>query len=242
LEAGAHTVTTSSFGGSRLKLRQYGLEDSASKINCQLATIAADAAGSHALVLGDIGPTGQFVEPLGDVTEDEMREAFSEQITALVEGGAQAVLIETMMDLTEAGLAVEAAYGVDPQMPVIVTLTLNRSPDGFRTMMGMSPQQALEKLSPMGIDVIGANCGSVDLDDIVEVIDAFTQHTLLPVLVQPNAGLPELLDGETVFNRTADEFGEAVKRYTSAGASLIGGCCGTMPEHIAAAAAVLAKL
>ena len=110
LEAGAHTVTTSSFGGSRLKLRQYGLEDSASKINCQLATIAADAAGSHALVLGDIGPTGQFVEPLGDVTEDEMREAFSEQITALVEGGAQAVLIETMMDLTEAGLAVEAAW------------------------------------------------------------------------------------------------------------------------------------
>ena len=230
IEAGAEVVLTNSFGGSPLKLAKYGLEKKAAEYNFAAAQISKQAAQGKALVLASVGPTGQFLAPLGTISETEMIENFKIQIKSLSDGGADAILIETMSDLQEAVCAVKAAREVS-ELPVIVTMTFEKGQQGYRTMMGVSIDQAVEVLSEHNVDLLGTNCGN-GIQQIVEIIRKMRQLTDKYLVAHPNAGLPEIKDGKTVFNQTPEEMAKYVPDLFSAGANIIGGCCGTNPEHI----------
>ncbi len=239
LAVGAETVTTNTFGGSRPKLEKAGLGDRVVELNTGLAKIGRRAAGDDAWVLGDIGPTGEFVEPYGLFTEEQMVDVFIEQATALLEGGVDGFLIETMMDATEAACAVRAARRVAPEAAVMATMTFDKNPRGFRTMMGISPAQAAEKLAEAGADAVGANCGGITIDQYVALLSEMRAEVDLPLIAQANAGLPEVVDGETLFKEPPAKFATSVPELLEAGAAIIGGCCGTTPDHIREVAAAV---
>ncbi len=236
-DAGCDLVTTNSFGGTRFALDLHGQSGRAAELNRAAAQVARAAAGDHGWVLGDVGPFGDFLDPIGDVTPDELHEAFAAQITALLDGGADAILLETMSDPAEAVVGVEAAKACNPAIPVIVTYTfLQTAPGEFRTMMGTTVAEAVGRATAAGADIVGANCGTaLSLDDYVMlagqiVAAAGDAH----VIVQPNAGSPIIEDGHTVYRATPDEMAAAALRLLVAGVRVIGGCCGTTPAHLAA--------
>lgn len=232
VDAGAEIVLTDTFGGSRFKLAKCQLEDRVDEINRRAAELSKDAAGEAALVFASIGPTGEFMEPLGTVSEAEMIEVFTEQVRALVAGGADGLLIETMTDLGEAKAALTAALE-HFDGPVVTSMTFDRGPAGYATMMGVKPEQAAEELQEAGADVIGSNCGH-GIANMIEVIDLMAPATDLPIWAKPNAGMPQLVKGQTVFNETPEEMAAHFGDLVEAGARIIGGCCGTTPEHIRA--------
>ncbi|HRT47812.1 MAG TPA: homocysteine S-methyltransferase family protein [Bacteroidales bacterium] len=235
IEAGADIIETNSFGGSRIKLSQYGLDDKASLINETAATISREAAGPDRHVAGSIGPTGKILMT-GDVTADELYEAFSEQAIALEKGGADIIIIETMSDAEEAAIAVKAAKE-NTRCTVIATMTFNPAPDGtYYTIMGVTPADMIRILREAGADIIGSNCGNGTevLTGVARAIREADRE--VPLIIQPNAGVPQLIDGKTIFPESPEIMSSFVPELVSIGVNIIGGCCGTTPEHIKAIA------
>ncbi len=241
IDAGADMVETNSFGGSSIKLALYGLDGRAFEINEAAARASRKAAGEYRHVIASVGPTGKMLI-MGDVTPQELYESFSGQCRALCSGGADAVCIETMMDKDEAAIAVKAAKDSTP-LEVICTFTFSKNAKGgYRTMMGVSPAEAAAAVLEAGADIIGANCGNgiEDMTGIVEELRAAFPDK--PILVQANAGLPSNIDGVDVYPETPETMATFASRLVNCGANIIGGCCGTTPEHIRAIKAKITRI
>ncbi|HHL40702.1 MAG TPA: 5-methyltetrahydrofolate--homocysteine methyltransferase [Deltaproteobacteria bacterium] len=228
IEAGSDVVTTNTFGATRVKLREYGLESRLAEINGAAARNARRAAGARRFVAGCMGPTGRFVEPVGDMEFDEAVDIFTEQARALKDGGVDLFIIETMMDIKELKAAVMAARSTG--LPVAATMTFDES---MRSVLGTPPEAFAAVASSLGAALIGANC-SLGADGILRAVRAMADVTDTPLIAQPNAGIPVLKGGETVFPATPEEMAEYAPRFAAAGVRVLGGCCGTTPEHIRA--------
>jgi len=233
--AGSDIVETNSFGGTRYKLQLYGLAAQTVEINRAAAALAREVAGDSQYVLGSVGPTGEFMAPLGSETEADFYAAFSEQVIALEQGGADLVIIESMTAVEEAAAAVRAAKE-NTALTVIVSFTFDpRIDGGYASMMGVTPARFAAELTAAGADIIGTNCGTGP-DHMIEVVRLLRAAAApeIPVLAMPNAGMPELENGVTVFRATPAEVGAKARALVAAGAGIVGGCCGTGPAHIAA--------
>jgi 5-methyltetrahydrofolate--homocysteine methyltransferase len=238
--AGADLVLTNSFGGSPVKLEPYGLKEKVYEVNRAAAAISRKAAGREVLVLGSVGPTGKMVF-MGEIPEEELLQGFEEQARGLADGGADGILVETMSDLQESTLAVRAAKNVTA-LDVICTFTFEKNQDGvFRTMMGTTVTEAVASALEAGAVVIGANCGNGTAGMIEIVREIRATYASVPVLVHANAGLPVYRDGKTVFPESPAEMASQVKELIRAGANIIGGCCGTTPDHIREIARIVKK-
>jgi 5-methyltetrahydrofolate--homocysteine methyltransferase len=230
IDAGSDMIETNSFGGSSYKLKSYSLENKVYEINKAAAGISRKAAGKDKHVLGTIGPTGKLIMT-GEVTIDELFEAFKLQATALAEGGADTIVVETMSDMDEALAAIRAARTT--QCEVICTMTFEKSgEDAYHTMMGVTPEQMTQQLIDEGVDILGANCGN-GIQNMIGIVSEIRKvNSNIPVLIHANAGAPVYKDGETIFPETPDEMAAYVQALIDTGANVIGGCCGTTPEHI----------
>ena len=237
VEAGSDMILTNTFGGSRIKLQKNDCGDRVVEFNAAAARHSLDVAGS-AIVAGSVGPTGEFLAPLGTISVQDAEEIFAEQIEAMLNAGLRVFCVETMTAAEEAACAVRAAKKLDPSVDVLATMTFDRTPQGFRTMMGVDPQTAVEVLLGAGADVVGSNCGN-GIEAMVELTAAFREHTDKPLLIQSNAGLPQLVDGKSVFQQGPAVFASSVKPLIDAGANIVGGCCGTTPDHIKAIKAIV---
>lgn len=234
IEAGSHIIYAPTFTGNRIKLAEYGLEDRIEEMNKALVAISKQAivkAGCRGYIAGDITMTGKQLAPMGELQLEELIDVYKEQIRYLAEAGVDLLVVETMMSLAEARAAVIAAKETC-DLPIFVTLTFNE--DG-RTLFGTDPATAVNVLQSLGVDAIGANC-STGPDEMCEIIREMKKYANVPIIAKPNAGMPELVNGETVYAMTAEEFAEAGQRLVDAGAGVLGGCCGTTPAHIMALA------
>lgn len=240
LAAGSDLLTTNSFGGTATVLAGHGLEGQAQAINLAAARLCREVAGEQAWVLGDMGPFGGLLEPLGDAAPETAERAFRDQAAALLAGGADALLVETMSDPAEMEIAVRAARAAGASL-VIATYTFQNSRVGYRTMMGTSVAEGVRRALAAGAAIVGANCGTeLSLDDYerltVELVAAAGDA---PVIVQPNAGSPVLREGKISYAESAAQFASATTRLLAAGARIVGGCCGSTPDHIAAMRSIL---
>lgn len=232
--AGSQLLTTNTFGGTRARLQMHGLEDRVEELNQAAAELARRVADRHpgTYVLGDIGPSGELMEPMGELTVDSAAEMFGEQIRGLVAGGVDGILIETMSDLAEVEAAVTAARLEAPGLPVFATLSFDTN---LRTMMGVSPAMAVQSIAEMGVDVIGANCGrGLDEMRIIAAQLAEAGGGKVRLMVQSNAGLPKLQGDTFVFDGTPEEMAAYAVEMRDLGFTVIGACCGSSPAHIAA--------
>jgi len=241
IDAGADMIETNSFGGNYYKLKGYGLENQVYELNKAAAEISRKAAGPDRFVLGSVGPTGKLLI-MEEVTTEELYQCFKNQSLALEAGGADAIVIETMTDLEEACIAVKAATE-NTACEVICTMTFDKILSGeFRTMMGISPSEMTEALVAEGASVIGANCGN-GIADMIGIVEEIRRvNAQIPVLIHANAGMPKYCDGETSFPETPGDMASRVKDIVKAGANIIGGCCGTTPEHICEVHRVVSSL
>lgn len=233
IKAGSDMIETNSFGGTCYKLEHFGLADRVSEINEAAAQISRRAAGEDNWVIGSVGPTGKMLI-IEEVTEEEMYDAFKMQVTALEKGGADAICIETMSDIEEACIAIKAAKE-NTALEVIATFSFECTTNGgYRTMMGVTPADAITAVVAAGADIGGANCGNgpEGMIEIVKQMRAVSKE--IPILVHSNAGLPQIVDGKDVFLETPEDMAKTVPELIKAGANIIGGCCGTTPEHIRA--------
>ena len=226
-KAGSDAVYTCTFGANRLKLKEFGLAEKAEEINRKLALVSREAAGKDKLVIGDIGPTGSFVEPFGDLPFEEAVEIYREQASGLLKGGVDLFVIETMMDIQEARAALIAIKEIC-DLPVLVSMTFTAE---GQTLTGTTPETALVTLQSLGASAFGCNC-SVGPQAMLSLLMGMKPFAIVPLLAKPNAGLPKLLKGKTVFDMAADEFASFGPAFVKAGVNLIGGCCGTKPEYI----------
>jgi 5-methyltetrahydrofolate--homocysteine methyltransferase len=236
LDAGSRIVMTNTFGGNRLRLRLHGLDSRVAELNRTAAILLraeVDAAGGHALVAGDIGPSGEIMAPLGTLDEDEAVDVFGEQAAALIAGGVDLIWIETMSHLSEITAAIRGARQASPTIPVIATMTFDTR---GHTMMGVSPEQAARALLAAGADAIGGNCGNGP-DELLPVVEQMRAVAPDAVLVaKSNAGMPELIDLRAVYRADPATMAEAGLGFRRAGARIIGACCGSTPAHLAAMA------
>lgn len=246
LAAGSDAVLTNTFGANKFALGKHGLSDKVEEINNLGAKIARKAAGEDKYVLGDIGPSGDFLAPLGNLKPEELKEAFIEQAKTLSAGGVDGFIIETQTSLDEAAIAVEAVKQASIDLPVFVSFAFDRVGGDFRTMMGVDVKSAVTEMVSFSVDAVGFNCGTITLDEYVELAEKFVsavndsgKKTL--ILAEPNAGKPELVDGSAVYRVSPEDFAAAAEKIHSAGANIVGGCCGTGPEHIRALAEMLKK-
>ncbi len=231
--AGARVLTTNTFGGTRPRLAMHGLEDRVHELNAAAAGIARSVAREHGvLVAGDLGPTGELLEPLGTMTAADAQSLFEEQLRGLAEGGIDLVLIETMSDLGEVEAAVRAAQSVVPDLPVVATLSFDTN---LRTMMGVRPGDAVTALAALGVDAVGANCGRgpEEMEQIAaQLADARPEGLLL--VAQSNAGLPQVVGDHFEYDASPADLAQHALALQKLGIDLVGGCCGSTPEHIAA--------
>ena len=237
-QVGSDLILTDTFGGSAVKLKKMGYGDKVAEFN-EAGARNSLVAGGTAIIAGSVGPTGEFIEPLGDMTAEEMEAVFSEQIAAMLKAGLKVICVETMTAVEEAACAVRAAKKLAPSVDVIATFTFDATPTGYKTMMGVGPQQVVDAMVAAGADVVGSNCGN-GIEHMIEIVKEFRQHTDMPILIHANAGVPELIHGKTVFRQSPSDMAGKVKELVDAGANIVGGCCGTTPEHIAAIKAALA--
>jgi 5-methyltetrahydrofolate--homocysteine methyltransferase len=235
VEAGSQVILTNTFRANRLALERYGLAERTADINRAGVEISRRAAAGKALVFASIGPSGRMLVA-GEITEDELVATFREQARALAEAGADAIVVETMADLTEARLAVTAA--LETGLPVVASMVFDSGRNKDRTMMGVTPEQAARDLSAVGAHVIGANCGQ-GIAGYVEICRRLHAATDRPIWIKPNAGLPEMVEGKAIYRVTPAEFASYVPALLEAGASFVGGCCGTTPDFIRAIASAL---
>lgn len=234
IAAGSDIVETNTFGANAFKLSPYGLTNKVADINRAAVTLVKAAIGDHGYVAGSIGPTGHIlVDEGGDITPEQAYEAFKEQAIAQAEAGADFFLIETMSSLHESLQAIKAAKE-NTNVPVACTFTFQKSPKGFRTMMGLKPDRAAKEAVNAGAQIVGANCSS-GIEDMIEVAREMRAACRdVPILIQPNAGAPVLENGKTVFKHTPDYMASRLSELLQTGVNLVGGCCGTNPHHIAA--------
>lgn len=231
-EAGARLLTTNSFRGNRATLASHGLAERVAEINRRAAELARTAADGNGWVLGSIGPFGGFLEPLGPTRASEALSLFEEQARALLEGGADGIAIETMTAKYEFGVAIRAARAAGAGL-IVAMMTFGKTKNGFRTMMGVSPEDAVEVATAEGVDAVGSNCGQgLSMTQYAELVGRFRALTDKPVIIRPNAGLPGLLGGQIRYLQTSQTMADGACDLARAGANIIGGCCGTTPEHI----------
>ena len=233
-EAGADCIITNTFGGSRLMLRRHGHENDLVAINREGARITREAfAGRPGFVLGDIGPLGAILEPYGDLSAADAQAALEEQATALVGAGVDAVIIETQTSLEELGIAIEAAKAAGAPC-IIASLAYDLSNEGtfYKTIMGVAPEQAAEFVQEHGAHIVALNCGTgMDMNGAATVARLYREHCDLPIMVQPNAGLPVLENMKAVYKQLPAEMASAVPDALEAGVAIVGSCCGSTPEH-----------
>ena len=233
IDAGSDMVETNSFGGSRYMLEKYGHGDGVVEFNRLAAQHARAEVGEEKLVLGSIGPTGELLEPNGTATEEEIYEVFVEQVRGLADGGVDAICVETMIDMGETALAIRAVKEVT-ELPVAATLTFLKGPRGYFTMMGGTPAGVAQELDEAGADIVGANCG-IAIEQMIEIIAAMRAATDRPILTHINAGIPKLVDGTKVlYPDTPEHMATLMSKVVEAGANIVGGCCGTNPDHVRA--------
>jgi 5-methyltetrahydrofolate--homocysteine methyltransferase len=228
--AGSQVILTNTFRANRISLAGYDLADHAVEINRRGVEISRRAAGEKARVFASIGPSGKMLVA-GEISESELRDAFTQQAQALAEGGADAIVIETMAELEEAEIAVATAR--ETGLPVVACAVFDSGPDKDRTMMGVTPEQAATRLSASGANAVGANCGQ-GIGGYVQICRRMRQVTDKPLWMKANAGTPEMIDGEVVYFTTAEQFAVLGPVLVEAGANFIGGCCGTSPEFVTA--------
>jgi len=228
VDAGSRVILTNTFGANRYALGKFGLADGVAEINIKGVDISRRAAGTKAYVFASMGPTGKLLATR-EVTENDLQQAFEEQAQAIAKAAPDAIVVETMMDLTEARIAATAAKQTG--LPVVACLVFDSGKLKDRTMMGNTAEQAVEVLSRLGVDAIGANCGQ-GIEGFIPICKRMRAATGLPLWMKPNAGRPELVEGIAVYRTTALEFVRFVPELVQAGANFIGGCCGTEPAFI----------
>ncbi|MEX2093392.1 MAG: homocysteine S-methyltransferase family protein [Pirellulales bacterium] len=243
-EAGSDCILTNTFGGSRIMLNRHGNRERVVEINQAAVAITREAFGDReGYVIGDIGPFGGLLEPYGDFTEDQVRDAFNEQTQALVDAGADAIIIETQTSLEELTLGIRAAKESGAAC-VIGSMAYDVTLDGstFRTMMGIDPEQAAKLMEHLGADVVALNCGTgMDMIRAREAVQRYRAVTDLPVMAQPNAGLPKLVQMKVVYDELPEDMVQGVAPLLAAGANIVGACCGSTPDHIRAFRAAIDK-
>lgn len=233
LQADADIIQTNTFGASPLKLSDYDLEDKTEEINKKAVEIVKQVVDSKALVSGSVGPTGKMLLPYGDIEPVAMKENYKRQIGTLIESGVDLLCIETMTDLNEAVIAVESAREISSDIPIIITMTFDVIPQGCVTIMGNRVPDVCAKLKEVGANVIGSNCGN-GTDNMVTIAKEFIANSQLPIIIQSNAGIPTIIDDQVIYQETPEEFADFTKILLELGVSIIGGCCGTTPNHIRA--------
>jgi 5-methyltetrahydrofolate--homocysteine methyltransferase len=238
-EAGSDLVLTCSFGASPVRLEDGPLAGRARELNARAAEIARQAVGEHVVVAGSIGPTGQLAEPLGPLSHEAAVTAFAEQTRALVDGGVDVLVLETFFALDEALWALEAIRSVNTELPVVAAFSFDQ---GTRTMMGLSPAEVVAAIEPLGVAALGANCGR-SLDDTEALVAQFASAGMsVPLWIKPNAGVPRVVDGEVRYPEDPESFAARVSAFAGAGARVLGGCCGSTPEHLAALGRALGRV
>ena len=237
--AGSDMALTNSFGGSVYMQKKYGYGERVVEFNRLAAEHARSQAPEGRFVVGSVGPTGEFLEPLGPVSESEMYEAFVEQVKALEAGGADGVVVETMTAVEEAALAVRAARE-NTSLVVMATMVFDKGPRGFFTMMGVTPERAVHAMQDAGAHVVGSNCGN-GIDNMVDIARRMRAETEGFMLIHSNAGIPAMRGGQIIYPESPEYMAEKFRELADIGVNIIGGCCGTGPAHIRALAAAVGR-
>ncbi|MFH1373518.1 MAG: homocysteine S-methyltransferase family protein [bacterium] len=241
IDAGADIIQTNTFGASPLRLAHYSLHERMEEINVAAVQAARQASRNRTYVCASCGPCGRILQPYGDTDPADVADSFKRQLAVLIAEGVDLICVETMTDLTEATLAVKAAKAISPGTPVSATMTFDDTPNGFFTVMGVTVEQAVTGLTTAGADILGSNCG-YGITHMVRLAAEFRRHTELPLLIQANAGLPEIEGDTLIYPETPEYMAEKCRELITIGVNIIGGCCGTTPEHIGAIRKVIDEL
>ena len=240
VDCGVDLLITNTLTMNRINIESHNVGVDVREVNMAGARLAKAAVRGGQYVLGDMGSTGKMLKPYGDLSEDDAYAAFKEQATILAEGGVDGLIVETMFDLREALCALRAVKEVI-DLPVITSIAFNTLKNGGRTIMGNSARECAQALTEAGACAVGANCGSLDPFQMAEIVSKMREATSLPVLAQPNAGKPRLVENRTVFDMSPSDFAAGIYECMQAGARLLGGCCGTSPGHIRAMVTLIKK-
>jgi 5-methyltetrahydrofolate--homocysteine methyltransferase len=240
-EAGSDAVIANTFGANKYALDRHGFSEEVIKINKAGVQIARRAAGENKYVLGDIGPSGDFLEPLGALKAQDLKDAYVQQANALLDGGIDGFIIETMTALEETAVAIEAVKSIGGDLPVFASMSFDKAGDDFKTMMGVDVEAAVTTIVSLGVDAVGFNCGTLSLDGYIELAEKYVSAARalsadVIIYAEPNAGRPELVEGKAVYKVSPEDFAEVVEKIYAAGVNIVGGCCGTSPAHIRATA------
>lgn len=229
-DAGADILITNSFGGNSIKLKKAGLDKNADEINETAAGLAKSVAKDKCFVAGNIGPCGELLQPMGLLTDEEVKNSFTRQAKVLAKNGVDLFLLQTFYSLQEMKLAIEGIQSISG-IPIIASMTFQENPKGFATMMGDKVGDSMKALMDAGTSVVGTNC-SLGSESMISLAREVRSAVSIPVVIEPNAGIPEVINGKTIYNENAETFAENIVRIKALGVDVIGGCCGTTPEHI----------